>query len=133
MLRIGSDAGWVPNLNPTQCIVAEGSLGGEMGPEPLQRGHEGTEGKGRGDEGNAEAERIDEQQENAPADGIFAGGHEQDGREHRPDAGRPAEGEGKADQISADEPHGPRIGVVARLAVQNRNVDQSESLFPAAT
>jgi hypothetical protein len=26
MLRIGSDAGWVPNLNPTQCIVAEGSL-----------------------------------------------------------------------------------------------------------
>ena len=99
-----------------------------MGPEPLQNPHEGPHGEGRGDEGNAEAERIDEQQEDALVDSVLTCGHEQDGGEHRPDARRPAEGEGKPDQIGADEPRRPRIGVVARLAVQNRNVDQPEKV-----
>src|SRR5262249_30073183 len=99
-----------------------------MRPEPLQRSHEGTDGEGGGDEGDAEAERIDEEQENAWADGVLAGRHEQDGGEHRANAGRPAEGEGKPDEVGADEARGPRIGVVARLAVQNRNVDQPEKV-----
>src|SRR4029079_13863814 len=95
---------------------------------PWRVGEEGRAAKARGDERDAEAERIDEEQENALADGVFPRRHEQDGSEHRTDAGRPAEDEDTPDQIGADEPHGPRIGMVASLAVQNRNVDHPEKV-----
>ena len=40
--------------------------GGEMRPEALQAPHEGPDGEGGGDEGDAEAERIDEEQAGCP-------------------------------------------------------------------
>src|SRR6478672_13700576 len=99
-----------------------------MRAEPVQRLEEGPHGKGCGDEGNAEAERIDKEQKNALAYRVFACGHEQDCGEYRPNAGRPAEGEGEADEVGAEKPGRTRIGVGARLAMQEGNVDHAQKV-----
>src|SRR5581483_9715398 len=78
--------------------------GAEMPAEALHRDHERADGDRRGDEGDAEPERIDEEQADALAHGVLARGHGEDRAEHGSDARRPAEGEGKADDIGADQP-----------------------------
>jgi hypothetical protein len=63
-------------------------------------------------------------------DRILSGGDGENRAEHGPDAGRPAESEGKADDISAEEPGRPRVGVIARLAMQDGNVDDAQKVQP---
>ena len=89
---------------------------------------ERLDGDRREDERNAEPKRIDQEQADALADRVLAGGDGENGPEHRPDAGRPAEGEGEPDDIGADQAGGPRIGVIARLAMQDGDVDHAEEV-----
>ena len=79
-----------------------------MMPEAPQKAHEGAEGEGRQDKGDAETERIDAEQANALPDGIFCRRHRQNHAQHGADARRPAKGEGDTDQIGADQPDGRR-------------------------
>ncbi len=62
------------------------------------------------------------------AHGILSGRDREDRAEHGADAGRPTESKGQADNIGADQPRRPRVGVIARLAVQKRNVDDAEEM-----
>ena len=100
----------------------------KMAPEALHEAHERLDGDGGHDEGNAEAERIDEEQADALAHGVFAGRNGEDRAEHGPDTGRPTKGERQADQIGADQARRPRVGMIAGLAVENGNVDHAEKM-----
>src|SRR3989337_3777441 len=97
-----------------------------MAAETLHGAHEGLDGKRRKDEGDAEAERIDEEQADAVAHRVLARGNGEYRRQHRPDTRRPAEGEGEADDIGADEARRARVGVITRLAVQNGQGDDAQ-------
>ena len=67
----------------------------QMAAEALQKADERPDRHGRQHEGNAEPERVDEQQAHARAEAALVGRQRQHGRQHRADAGRPAEREGK--------------------------------------
>src|SRR6266511_1489954 len=88
--------------------------GGKMLPEPLHGVEEGPDANGGGDEGDAEAKRIDEQEADALAHRVLACGDGKDRPKHGTDARRPAEGESKPDDIGADQARRARVGVVAR-------------------
>src|SRR3990170_2242618 len=66
----------------------------EMATEFLHETKERSDGYGGEDEGNAEPERVDEQQLHAGGETPLVRGQRQNGRQYRPDARCPPESEG---------------------------------------
>ncbi len=100
-----------------------------MAAEALHEGEERLHRNGGEDEGNAQPQRIDEQQLYARDQARLVGGERQYRRQHRPDARRPAEGESEADDVGADEADAVVVGVViARLAIEKRDAIDADEM-----
>jgi len=101
---------------------------GEVALEALHGREERADGDSGDDKGNAEAERIDEEQAHSLADRVFARGDGEDRAKHRADARRPAEGKGEPDDIGTDEACRARVGMIARLAMEDRKMDHAKEM-----
>ena len=92
--------------------------------DALEGAEEAIDGQRRGEERDAEAERVDREQRRAVRHRAFPRREREDRAEDRADARGPAEGEGQADDERAERTGRLALHVDLRLAVEGVDLQQ---------